>query len=103
MDLMNLLQLIVGGGAAGTLAYFVLGKWEWYTLQNADTKRIVAFVANALLAVVAWGAMLAMGYAEAPADGRAWVESIANIVIALGSTAFATSQAWHARELRALD
>jgi hypothetical protein len=52
---------------------------------------------------VAYLAMLGMGYADVPADGRAWVESIANIVIALGSTAFATSQAWHARELRSLD
>ena len=103
MDLRSLLELVIGGGAAGTLAYFVLGKWSWYAERSADTKRLIALGANAGLAVVAYLAMLGMGYMDAPVDGRAWVEGIANIVIGLGSTAFATSQVWHTRELRSLD
>lgn len=100
MDLLSLLQLAAAGGLSGSITYLMLKYWPWYKdLADAELKRWIAFAANAVVAVAAWFAMLGMGWVEAPV-GKAWIETIANIVLALGSTSYVTSQAWHGRELK---
>ncbi len=95
MDLRQLLEMLVVGGIGGTLAYFVLSKWPWFNGLAAEYKRVVAFAANALIAVLAYSAAMVMGYRPTPIDWRAWVETYANVVIALGAVSFAASQVWH--------
>ena len=101
MDLLSVLQLAVAGGLSGSVTYVMLKYWPWYgALTNAELKRWIAIGANAVVAVAAWFAMLGMGYVQAPVDSRAWVETIAKIVLALGATSYEVSQAWHGRELK---
>ena len=100
MDLRTLLTTLVASGIGGTAAYWLLEKWAWFAGLTAEYKRFAALALNALVAILAYLAMLGMGYQTPPADWRAWIETIANVVIALGATTFAVSQVWHgARDL----
>jgi len=100
MELKEFLRWAVSGGGAGIIAYFLLGKWAWFTAQTAEHKRYLALAATFLLADAFWLAMVFAGYDVMPAGALGWVEQL----FLVGTTAFGLSQVIHgARDLRAGD
>ena len=98
MELKEFLRWAVSGGGAGIIAYFLLGKWAWFTAQTAEHKRYLALAVTFLLADALWLAMVFAGYDAMPVGVLGWIEAL----FLTGTTAFGLSQVIHgARELRA--
>ena len=74
MDLRTLLETVIAGGLGGSLIYVVLANWLWFAGLQPDIKRVIAFVANALIAIVALLVAIGMGYTPPPvgATDSAW-------------------------------
>lgn len=102
MDLKTLLDLVIGGGAIGAATYVILKAWPAFeALPDPVVKRAITMGASAVLAVAAWLVAIWLGYYPAPApDAKAWVEAVANVIIALGAAGFTASQAIHAKDIR---
>lgn len=101
VGLRSLLLLVVNGGA-GVLVYAWLQKAAWYqNIEAPDVKRWIAAGITAGLAVLAYLALVVLGFAELPqADWRSWLIQLANIFIG-AFVAFGTSQLSHTRDLKA--
>jgi len=101
MTLESLLAMLVAGGGAGTVSYLLLKYWPKYAANpDPDVKRWIAIAGTELVALAAWGAAIWMGFIPMPGpDAQAWVNAIANILIA-GGTSYQTSQMWHSKGLR---
>jgi len=97
MELKEFLRWAVSGGGAGIIAYFLLGKWAWFTAQTAEHKRYLALAATFLLADAFWLALVFAGYDAMPVGVLEWIEAL----FLTGTTAFGLSQVIHgARDLR---
>ena len=97
MELKEFLRWAVSGGGAGIIAYFLLGKWAWFSAQTAEHKRYVAIAATFLLADALYLALVFAGYDAMPVGVLGWVEQL----FLVGTTAFGLSQVIHgARDLR---
>ena len=97
MELKEFLRWAVSGGGAGIIAYFLLGKWAWFTAQTAERKRYVAIAATFLLADALYLALVFAGYDARPVGVLGWIEAL----FLTGTTAFGLSQVIHgARDLR---
>ena len=97
MELTEFLRWAVSGGGAGIIAYFLLGKWAWFSAQTAEHKRYVAIAATFLLADALYLALVFAGYDAMPVGVLGWVEQL----FLVGTTAFGLSQVIHgARDLR---
>ena len=100
MSLNEFLRWGTSSGGAGIIAYFLLGKWAWFSAQTAERKRYLALAATFLLADALWLAMVFAGYDVMPAGALGWVEQL----FLVGTSAFGLSQVIHgARDLRAGD
>jgi len=100
MNLNEFLRWAVSGGGAGIIAYFLLGKWRWFSAQDAERKRYVAIAATFLLADALYLALVFAGYDAMPVGVLGWIEAL----FLTGTTAFGLSQVIHgARDLRAGD
>ena len=74
----NLLEFLTWAltPGAGVLAYWLMENVSALAALEPKLKRLVAFGLSALIGVLAFLAMVGMGYQPAPADWRAWVEAL---------------------------
>jgi hypothetical protein len=53
-----------------------------------------------VVAVLAYLAAIGMGYYPTPLGAKAWIESIAGVIISIGSTMFVASQIVQVRDFK---
>ena len=76
LTLKGLLTFVVAGGGAGIFTSWLLDKWTGYQDWDEDFwKLVIAIIAPAPIAFLAYLGMIAMLYAEPPGDVRAWIET----------------------------
>jgi hypothetical protein len=76
---------------AGVLAYWLMENVPALVNLDAKLKRFAAFGISALLGILAFLAMVGMGYEAVPVDWRAWVEAL----FAVAAVAGGLSQVLH--------
>ena len=74
----NLLEFLTWAltPGAGVLAFWLLENVAALAALEPKLKRLVAFGLSALIAVLAFLAMVGMGYTPSPENWRAWVEAL---------------------------
>lgn len=77
-NLLGFLTWVLTPGA-GILTYWLMENVPVLAALEAKLKRFVAFGLSALIAVLAFLAMVGMGYQPAPADARAWIEALFSV------------------------
>lgn len=92
MELRDLLLVFISGGG-GVVVYWLIEHIPALANLEAEYKRYVSLVLSALLPIPFWLFGILMQYWPAPADWRAWVESI----FAIAAGAIIASQALHGR------
>ena len=80
---------IVGG--SGAVVFWLMEHVPWLAGLRADYKRYASLALSALLPMLAWAAMVALGYAAAPETWQGWVERL----FALAAGAVFVSQGLH--------
>ena len=96
MDLKEVLLWVISGGS-GALVTWLMNNVEALANLAPDYKRYASWGLSAAVPLLAWGALLAMGYEPVPASWQAAVER----VFALVFVAFSAIQGIHAvTELR---
>jgi len=76
MSLQEALLAVLSGGG-GWLTYLLMEHIPFLKeIKRADYKRYASLAISALLPVLAWLALLGMGYEGAPATWQGWVERI---------------------------
>jgi len=92
MELSEFLAWLVGGGGAAAVAYFLMERLPLGNLSS-EWRRYLSLVLAAVTACAAFGVTVALGYAETPADAKAWIEALFSIIaVSIGG-----SQALHGR------
>ncbi len=76
---------------AGLLAYWLINEIPQFSQQSPVAKRRLAYVLSAVIAILAYLAMVGMQYTPAPETWRAWIESL----FLVGTGAFGLSQLVH--------
>jgi len=69
---------------AGVLAYWLMENVQFLVDLEARLKRFVAFGLSAVLGILAFLAMVGMGYQAVPVDWRAWVEALFGVAAVAG-------------------
>lgn len=100
MGLKELLETVIAGGLGGTLVYAILNKIAWYADLESEYKRYIAIGLNMVVAVLAYLAAIGMGYYPTPLGTKAWIESIAGVILSIGSTMFVASQIVQVRDFK---
>lgn len=90
MELRDILVFLTTAGAAG-VAYWLLNNVQSLAKLSPQYKRIASIVLSAGIAILAYLAQVAMLYAVAPVDTRAWIEAL----VTVGTSAFGLSQVVH--------
>ncbi len=85
-----LLALMAGGG--GVIVFLLMENVAWLKSLRPDYKRYVSWALSGAIPILAWGAMLLMGYEPLPTTWQAVVERL----FALLAIAFTASQGLHA-------
>ena len=100
-DTLKLILLyVIGGGGAGTIAYFFLSKWKKTEEFSSELKRYIAIGISGTIGILAFLASIGMNYEPAPVDARNWIEAL----VAIFFLSAGVSQVWHAAtDLRARD
>lgn len=93
MELRDLLLVFVSGGG-GVVVYWLLEHVPALAALQSEYKRYVSLLLSAVLPIPFWLFGIAMQYWAAPADWRAWVESI----FAIAAGAILASQGLHGRK-----
>ena len=75
LTLQGLLTVLVGLGA-GYVAYWLLGKWDWFLALDRFNKRTVGLALSGLIGAGAVAAMLLLGYVAVPGTTVELVEVI---------------------------
>jgi len=91
MTLYDALIWVTGGPGAGAASYWLMGHIPYLMNLRADVKRYVSLALAAALSLLAWGLMMALGYALVPSSVTAAAEQIFLVVL----TAVLTSQGVH--------
>jgi hypothetical protein len=91
LSLAEAIAWVLSGGGAGVIAFFLVGKVKALRSLEPDYKRYASIGIAVVLALLAWGAGMGMGYLAVPIDWRGWIEA-AFATIAL---AYVTSQTVH--------
>lgn len=87
MDLQQLLYWL-GTPGAGVVAFWIMDHWPWAKCLPEEPQRWLSLALSGVLALLAWGAQMAMLYQPVPSDWRAGLEQ----AVALLFTAFGVSQ-----------
>ena len=91
MTLQDALLLIVSGGG-GAIVSWLMENIQALVDLRPDFKRYLSWALSCAVPLIAWGAMLLMGYEPAPATWREIIER----VFALLFVAFTSNQGTHA-------
>ena len=97
IDLPSIVQWLLGGGA-GIVAFFVIENVLPKIIPGfgdlpSEAKRWISWLISALLAALAYGVAVAMGYVPIPADWRMWIEELIRVILA----AIVVAEAIHGR------
>lgn len=90
MSLHDALMVLVSGGG-GAIVYWLMEHVQFLAELRPDYKRYAALALAALLPILGWLAMLAMGYDAPPDRWQGWVEQM----FALAAGAILVSQGVH--------
>jgi hypothetical protein len=91
LSLFEAIAWVLSGGGAGVVTYLLIDRVRVLKELAPDYKRYASLGITGLLALLAWGAGMGMGYLETPVDWRGWIEaSFSTIAVAL-----TTAQAIH--------
>ena len=85
------LAWVLGGGGAGVLTYFIVGKVPFLKKQEPDYKRYWSIGIVVVLAACAWGLTMLMGYSPVPTTWRAGIEMAFSVMF----VALTSSQIMH--------
>jgi hypothetical protein len=95
-----LLTALVASGLGGPASFWALEHWAYFCTLSAEHKRYVAMALSVIVGVLAFGAMILMGWTATPATSREWIETVANVMLNILSPAaltYGVSQVVHAR------
>lgn len=90
MELREFLSLLVSGGA-GAVVFWLMERVPFLAELRPDHKRYASLGVAIVLPVVAWLAMVGLGYQVPPESWQGWVER----VFALAAGAIVVSQGVH--------
>ncbi len=91
MELKDFLAWLVTGGGAGVIAYVLVDQVAWLQELAPRTKRLAAIVLSAVLAILGYLVMMAMGYEAWPLTVYQWIERL----FFYATSAFTLSQIIH--------
>lgn len=92
MSLRDLLWWL-GTPGAGVLAFFLIDHWPWAKALGEEARHFLSLGLSGALALLAWGAQIAMLYKPVPTDWRAGIEeAVALIFVAFGVSQLAVKR-----------
>lgn len=91
----------LGTPGAGAVAFWIRDHWAWAKRQGEEAQTFLLLGMSGVLALLAWGAQMAMLYKPVPTDWRSGLEeAVALIFVAFGVSQLAAKRTERVRQLR---